>query len=550
MININRIYWKNVCTLLLITAVILSFIACNDNESTNNRLHYNELTHKSNDIIQGNFKLLTTETDHAIYYFTSGTSEEKATSCVNQMEESITKLHQLILKNDKKINIYILENKLILEAYNVEDNLVMNLDTFENKEYFPALVSSYYGCKEAWISYGISELMINNSIDKSSLTAYYSMDGSMNTLGLFGGRFLEFFCSNEEVDRAKNTAASLVDYIINTYGPEELLHLLQNPLKEKEVLGIDYITLKNDWLSSINVNKTYQYPYEGEFIGLQFTSSNKYPVIIKTDSMTYNFPEDSKSIGIIESGIDEIEAFFHYALDGQERLEEYLDDNVQNANNDIDLSQKITCIFTSKVSMSFADARTGTVSFIGDNAYLHELVHLYIPIRDEKNIWIYEGISEYLGRIIISDLWRYYVHYNWQESLSTPKDSDDIYSESIKKFKSVYEAKGGSLRSMDLISPRLYYDIESLLTITGEGKYNSGAPTMGEAYPNIQLKQGKDLTYPQSGSLVAYLVDQYSLDDVIAVCGDYASFEETFGKTFDQIVDEWTVFLKEHYDYK
>ena len=59
--------------------------------------------------------------------------------------------------------------------------------------------------------------------------------------------------------------------------------------------------------------------------------------------------------------------------------------------------------------------------------------------------------------------------------------------------------------------------------------------------PVKEFKQedpGNGLTYPQAHLLISYLIDQYSLDAVLEFCLNDAAFEDAFGRSYEEVLEE------------
>jgi hypothetical protein len=98
-----------------------------------------------------------------------------------------------------------------------------------------------------------------------------------------------------------------------------------------------------------------------------------------------------------------------------------------------------------------------------------------------------------------------------------------------------YLSHGGSFDADAELHVNTYIDAEAYMQYR-MGEYLN-APELLFSDENSKRRSG--IGYGDYVSFVNYLVKNYSLQQVLTVCTDYNSLDETFGKDFTTLYDEW-----------
>lgn len=145
------------------------------------------------------------------------------------------------------------------------------------KEYTSSLGETYdYGITYAYISNmkdGIGET------DKAAIIEFLSKEENSYILDFTLPLTEDIFVSKETAQLTKDTARAFADYILDTYGEEELKKLTQSSVRDEEKTR-----LKNEWLKTIGV--PVEYTPAASFFFVKNTDANKeeYPYYIPSES--------------------------------------------------------------------------------------------------------------------------------------------------------------------------------------------------------------------------------------------------------------------------
>ncbi|WIV11695.1 hypothetical protein [Proteiniborus sp. MB09-C3] len=524
--------YLKVVSFILATILFLCLLsACSKDIPAN--LDFTLQKFKSNDVCIRNFDMYYGESDKVGIGFLEKLYDEKNNKeIIKKVFSDIKYIEKKVgILIEEKVNVYVLDTLLDTGFYVGGKNVYTTIEEIENDMYREALIRACYNLTEPWIIHGLSDYVFGEKKDNAYLTDYYKSTDDMSILGLFGGRFYEEWNTEDEIKIAKDTASSLVKYLIENNSVEELIS--QN-------VDIDF---KRDWLKSIGVDREYENRYEGEFKNLRYSKSRDYSMIIQSDTAEYNMiPIEDASTGA------EIEKFIYKDQQGRSYILKYLKENAPENFSYVRKNEKPSYYFLSdpmlKNIRSYA-LENGYIS-LGNKAidHLHEYSHILIwPLYNSFH-WQHEGIAEYLSMVVCPE--NYFIEISFDEELVS-KDLTE-FPEYYLLALEYYINHDGSIK-IDNIDRRLWSDGLAYATLNSEGNWVRGYMPIYEFYKHIggvKKYEGNELSYIQAASFTAYLIDNYSLDIFLEFCKNGSGadgFKRIFGVAYSEVKENWLEYL-------
>lgn len=512
-----------------------------------------QITHARSENSARSFPALCAETIEGRYEIEkSAVSDEvQATEIVNTADADIRKLRELLpgLEFDKPsvciVTADLLTGKALTASYCLDGVAVTTTEYIASKEYLGALICAA-GVAEPWVAYGLAAQINGSTPDSEALAAYYSDEENMDTLDLFGARFFSTVAGEDTVI-ARETAASLTDFMLRRYGEsyvESLIGTADNP---------DLTSVKNDWLAFIGVTTAYHSAYEGVFTGYRFERSGSFDIVITAPFAIYEIVMQDEERCLLTSASN-IEAFLYKNKMGVEELIRRLADipcaDLLELDNvivyDIDETADPPDVYTNK-HLNIVFLHTPYIEY----GHLHEAVHVYTPYNapdkeyEEIYAMLVEGFACYMTTAVTNE------YSCWKTDMSTGEFSDVNYllllrvidkncdgstfanyytdPDKIEKlFTEYYFSNGGSAESLNSFNPSLYMDA---LSYAINSIYEDN-PTDKPGY-----------RYPLYESFVTYLVNTYSLEQVIRAISDCTDTDKIFGKSPDELLTGWKAYL-------
>jgi len=413
------------------------------------------------------------------------------------------------------------------------------------------IIGTSTGISEHWVKAGLAYVASGEEIDTQMLQNWYQETENLDILGLFVARFLTDWVSQEEIEIARMTSASLVNYC------------LENENLSIESLG-DQINndIRNRWLSSIGVGRTVSYPYDGLNEPFKFLKNEDCSLLLESEIMNFCLNRLAETPFPFFDEVREAEDFIHRAYTGYQAITDYLLINAPSINH-LTNSQETITIEVRKLDVMLGYTRGNTIS-IHNSAVLfdvlHEIVHTYDwneklnAVND--NLLLTEGFAEYLGKLlpiyeqtVKKAIWDDLNGREWRPGISAWYCLDE---EQLAAAKEWYLQQGESLADESAIDPRLFYDAIAFATmhrnahdgplgISIEEKYSR---LTGRDYYRSEM-EGLELSYTQAASYVAWLCDTYSIDTVMAKYVNNAEDTALAGKDFTILKAEWLAYLRE-----
>lgn len=375
---------------------------------------------------------------------------------------------------------------------------------------------------EAWLAAGLAAY--ENGKAPADLKDFFADSANMTYLTLYD--HMLFYDS----EKAVPVAEALFAFIYEQYGADALLDI------EKRC---EY---KSAFLSSLGLDMVYSQAEEVEafFSSMDFSSDEAYKYILSFDNVSYYFKDFDKGTP------SQYHSFLYFSTTGLTTMIEYLKEQKLDRYFDTEREFRYyVTLETGKPSVTAYD--TGNMYINDSSTTLHEAVHA-MGITEKNNIWLSEGICNYLGKClgfhgqvvtahmqILTMAERGY--YDKRASAGDPTAIN------IKKLYETYTAHGGSLTSIDDFDFRLLADASAWVELQTEAY-----TTLGTSYAYINNKEydgtGAEFSYDQTSSLLFYLADAYGLETILHAY-ETQNIEDTFGKTYEGLKADWLLYLED-----
>lgn len=370
---------------------------------------------------------------------------------------------------------------------------------------------------EEWLKVGLEYYISDREVTLDAAT-YFEQEG-IAVLALYN----DWFTYDRE--HAEQIAALLFRYVMDNHGYEALFDMDKR------------IAYKDAFLKTYVPELTYANDADAErTLSRMICDSNaNYRYIIRLDGMTYCFTDYEYAISLIHR------LLYNNTL-AVANLKAYLQ-TVEGYENYFDLSQYLRYNMTLNGGVSSTKRATKIMTVNDTYAMLHETVHALSLYQDQENLWLAEGMAEYLGKSLGLDrlvtqthyMSLFYVEQGMYDAYIAAGDLDALrYLEVYRR----YTALGGQTSSVDAFDDRLFTDVYA----AAEFEYPS-AETLGSVYEALNGKaytgDGAELTYKQAASFTGYLIDRFGIERVLAVLGEYERMEEIFGASYDALYGAW-----------
>lgn len=391
----------------------------------------------------------------------------------------------------------------------------------ESGAYREALVCAMldYEPNDWWKTNALTAYTFGRTADEAALRAYYEQSEDMDILSLFPAYFVEEFASEDELNLARKTALSLTTYIIGQHGAEAFL----------EESGKDY---RQEWLTSLDVERTYADPYEESFEGYSYTSSADYPLIVTTERQDVFYmlplPDDVDTPKAIRD-------FLYLGKKGMAAIFEGIKENAPDYYQILldNYNRPIRYYFKLGQGVSSAHFQADKVELTVGNieVFLHETIHVIIPplLPNGIGLWRYEGIADYLPYMFAkAELYRegdLLYAINFARVFGESGEYNAFYTEFFAKIGEAYLRHADRPAAPEALDLKLYFECwyEAALL---DPQFNSALAYIPKS----------DLTFSEANLLTEYLIDKYSLSEYLRYCfaGGEITFEDMFGMTFEQ----------------
>lgn len=515
-------------TTLFLTLISLFFLlAANYDEKVSLQDSY----YSRNGIYERPFDMWYADTSLCQMYIEKTIPKEKAETISQTILDNMKILNERFYRKSD-ILIYLIDDQAIDYPYRIGNSVVITYTAFEKENYIEAILSAYFSCNEEWMLRGVKELIYGSPVDTAELKGYYNRESKMKDLHLNPWTFSRQF-NTRDLKTIESTAARLVKFIDESYGRKKLYTLFETPRKIEEVLGVSYTELKNEWLKSIGCVRVYSYEYDNFFDGFFCIEKENYLSIIGKD-VRYDIYKE------IFDSTDDLDLFLYRNITGREKTVELIKEHSKDAKNirlNIDIHYLIMRIDNKLALISWMNSLGQSLLDSEPNAHVHEAVHLYIAsyLSPISEIWLHEGMCEYFDIL--------YGEYDKELNYDTLNAIGNIEGTFFGEVRKEYIRRGGNLSSLSEFDYPLYIDVLAYISFLYPTVANQYYIDFESVY-DIKMDEYKNLTYPQAASLVSYMVNTYSLSDVLTICGSFNKFESVTGKSFNEVYIDWRNYIE------
>lgn len=404
---------------------------------------------------------------------------------------------------------------LLLGACGTEQKDVTDADEF----------ATLRNSDEEWILRGLAAYEAGE--EPKDMTDFFSDSANLSYLTLYDHMFIY----DEENSTA--VAKAFFAYIYGEHGVQGILD------EEKR---IEY---KNDYMESLGLERSYLQTPEVEAMlsSADVYSDEKNEYVITVGGVTYYIPDFSYGSPAQYHG------FLYYNTDGLSDMIEHIEATPFADIVDSDREFNYYIDFSTQGGYSKTVYKTGNMTLRDSYSGLHEAMHA-MGIRHGEELWLSEGICEYFGKIMGFN--PQFAAAEIQIMQMTEKgyfderaQAGDTEAVRCKRIREVFTSLGGSYDSLEAFDLRLYFDAIALAEIE-LGVYDSFDETYEKINGGEYNTVGGELSYRQSASLVAYLMDVYGMDKVAQAYRN-GDTKGAFGKSYDELKEAWTQYLKQKF---
>jgi hypothetical protein len=417
-----------------------------------------------------------------------------------------------------------------------KDSLVfVTPDELDAKPFVEDLIGAGTGINEYWIQAGLASLVMDEFPNEELLKTWYQNTGDLDIAGLFIARFRESWATEEEVQIAHLSAASLAQYAIEVENiqPNQLVEQVNNEVRTK-------------WLASLGVNRTVNYPYDGRFVDFSYTQSDDCSLIVQAEGMQFCLNRQPTEQYFDDVG--DAEFFIDHAYYDRDFLVQTLRSDAPKTYHLLDVEETIE--FRVPLRHTHGDKipdQTGE----SNNWVLHEILHTFhwIELRTSVALWLVDGFGGYMDNLfpIYQQAYRICILEELNGRMNEVGTSYcySLEADQLEAAQAWYVSQGGEMVNEVSIDFRLYIDAVVFATIYRDTDGGPLGKSLGEFYeasnPQIVLasQQGLELSFPQTTSFVAYLFETYTMDRVLDVYINHAEDGQLDGKTYEDLKSDW-----------
>ena len=505
-------------TLIVIIASGCGQTAKNVTEKTLSVIQFEEKTIARNEHYGRTFKVKYGETDRFNIGFLQGLYDDnELQSVAGKIADDIALIESTLGTSAKHFNIYVLDETITGQPAAIGGNIYCSKDDLYTGLYRVALVEASLGIVQQWQAYGVEGIVFNREADVSALKRYYTDNEDISVLGLFGTRFMSEWNTESDFEIAKETAVSLAEFIVENYG--------------YDILSSDITPqIKNEWLQSIGVDRTFTYEYNDALRGSVVSRLNEDLVLITTQYAIYDL---AMVDDYLETSKD-IEKFIYRDITGLNFILDYIKEkaplNYENLRHDA---------FCKYLLSSERKFRTG------DDLHFHLYSTVHELFSSSAPHWQNIGLSEYLSRVICKDSYereRIFRVFKWHAEEAYSGGIDINHNDFI--ILKYYLDHNGGWETLDDIDMKLYGDACSFGAMYQKDfKCNWSVTPINIRYSTSDKIEGNELSQAQAFSFTSYLIEKYSLEVFLDLYEKDADFEEVFGESYESIKEQWVEYL-------
>lgn len=481
-------------------------------------------THKRDDLISRQFDMICCEKDYGTVCVET-TDEAAAREVVKNIDNALKNIELQPAENEKQ-TIYVLNSVPSLSLSVVGENIIFadyeKVRSGDASYIVQELLYRYYDC-DYWISYGLAHR--NDDVDLEELKQYYSNSDNRIQLQLYGNHFFETFQDARQCNMVKNTAVSLMQNICASKKriTKDIVNEIENDKEEAINSWLEALGLAGDFKanSELTENHLTFYSFDDELFYIALEN-----IVIRIEGSPYN-PACVRDIS-------EIDDFFSYTQQDILDLNTFVENNVMLGDL-IDCSKRRICHkYEGSGAVNHNNERTQTIELITWDSFMHEVAQLYLSAFEQYDyMGIEEGLSEYLGSVKFNGCRKrlaceYYLS-GW--------DHFEKERNAYEKIKPIDE------NSFDM---ELFYHLWAKSFYDGEKDRHESGQNLGDvyAYGGVgRIEEFADMTYMECEDYVAYIVNNYGLNEVLSFLLTDVTNREKSDELILQYLEEWRATL-------
>ena len=447
-----------------------------------------------------------TKTEYASYFFEPSIDRQERNACIEATDRMLSCIGAAL--SDIEVAVFTQET---YDGVSISGNrLYLSSQPWDSVDYLAKVLLA--GCGE-WGNYGLAYGYADYLCQKAGMgTEETGSDGqevhsfrAMSDPNLYDLNLLCFderFSSPEDVEASKNNARLFVENYLSSHSEAEFLELLSASGTEEGVAQVNK-TLETFYAEKgVECSLTeirYQCGGAAFDYGVACKYANFYIAKGWKDTAWQRNPRISENF--FRENYREIRAFFEC---NERQMQEY-----QNFFSFDSYSNDLTVILAN-ASFSYSRADIHEIYLISVESLMHEYIHFLMAGRcDQKSLWKLEGATCYFSYKY--DAYSYdslNIDWNNDSRIWTQEYIDSIgrpidVTKDFRKFEDIY------VHAIGITSP--------------------------------------DHSYRAGSSFVGYLVEQYGEKAVIAyICSD-DTYSEEWGKSYEELVQDWNRYIEENY---
>lgn len=505
---------SSICLIIMCSFVLQ---ACKSDE-------YVSDTHKRDDVVARQFDMIRCEKDYGTVCVET-TDEAVAREIVKNIDNVVENI-ELQPDEEERQTIYILSTVPSISLSTLDENVILadyeKVLTGDVTYIVQELLYRYYDC-DYWISYGISH--INDTVDLDELSQYYSDPDHQSQLQLYGNHFFEMFQDAEECRIEKSTAVSIIKNVCDTKKKitKELVDEIEGS-KEKYI---------NSWLGELELPGDFEANTELTEDNLTFYSTDDELFYITLDNIVISIEGDPYNPACVRD-ISELDEFFSYAQQDILNMQAFVKDN-EILREMVDCDGKIVCYkYESSRNVSVEQEITKTIRLATWDSFTHEVAQLYLSgFGEHEYVAIEEGLSEYLGSVKFNGCrkrlaYEYYAN-DW-----------DYFAQEKKAYE---EIKPIDEENFDM---ELFYHLWAKSFVNGEKDRAQSGQRIADVVADMgRIEEFADMTYMECEDYVAYIINQYGVDEALRLLMTDDTNREEDEKLMRQYLEEWNETMKD-----
>ncbi|WIV10379.1 hypothetical protein [Proteiniborus sp. MB09-C3] len=542
-------------SIILILTVFLSGCSSTQSVSYDFNNSYEGIVQK--DGYMTNFEYAST--DRCTYHFEDNAySDEQKNEFINDFE----KIFDYVTKDmkatiDLPINIYV-ANKLFVQGK--DKSVFLNDINAKNIHSINVLLQGIVGSTPNYgLGYGLS-LYVYEKVFKDTykpeneiakVSEYLSDEKNLDILDLEVPVFEEVYFTKEDNTYAYDIAYYLIKDTIKQKGVEYAFELYSKSKDLDIEFEKEYEIVANDWLKRIGA----QVSYKASDVPLRYEknigrNTRIYPYILHSPSTESYIEFDFKLTDsyFYRLNNDEILMDYRYIKYFFELFEKDIKSlkETEIFTRYLEIpEEKVICHFLWRPNDDFRGRfyeMINTIEYIDPiPSGIHEYVHYLSSKHNPLAVWLGEGFAVYC-QYYLADRGVYRLMYEAWGDFNNAYNND--FADSTKPFyeKLVNDKPPFKKNEINLYAWREARAWEDTLDKTKEITFQ------GISKGGFDIKDGDDLTYPQAGSLVNYLIETYGEEKLCELYKNYNRLYELYGKTFKELHDEWYLALKAKFE--